>query len=257
MRQVDAASSDNPAGALPAASIKFFSVFENPNWDNGQEWIQRIIDKYGCREILEIGSGSNPALSAKTVSDYGLRYTTNDISLEELAKADEVFTQWVGDFATECLPDDLRNRFDLILSRMVNEHIKDAKAYHVNVHRALKPGGIAAHFFPTLYCLPFLFNRLIPSWLSSPILSVLLPRDFDKHGKFRAYYGWSRGPSRSMFERFEALGFEVLEFDGYFGHGYYTQVPFLHRLEILKARLLARNPIPTLCSYSSLVLRKR
>ena len=60
-----------------------------------------------------------------------------------------------------------------------------------------------------------------------------------------------------MFERFEALGFEVLEFDGYFGHGYYTYVPILHRLEILKARLLVRNPIPMLCSYSSLVLRKR
>lgn len=257
MQQVYSSSAVYHDDSLPAPSVKFFSVFEDRDWDDGPKWIQPVIDKHGCRQVLEIGSGSNPTLSAKTVSDLGLRYTTNDVDPNELAKADEAFAQWVGDFTTDSVPADMQNRFDLVFSRMVNEHITDAKAFHVNAHRALRPGGIAAHFFPTLYCFPFLINRLTPHWLSSQVLSVLLPRDFVKHAKFRAYYAWSRGPSRSMQKRFEALGFDVLEYNGYFGHGYYTNVPLVHRLEIWKSNFLARNPIPMLCSYGSLVLRKR
>jgi hypothetical protein len=60
-----------------------------------------------------------------------------------------------------------------------------------------------------------------------------------------------------MISRFEALGYEVLEYKGYFGHGYYSRVPLLHRLEHLKARILLANPIPELCGYGMVIVRKR
>jgi hypothetical protein len=61
-----------------------------------------------------------------------------------------------------------------------------------------------------------------------------------------------------MIRRFERVGFEVVEFRGYFGHSYYqTRMPLLHKLERAKARWLAKHPIPLLTSFSWVVLRKR
>jgi hypothetical protein len=60
-----------------------------------------------------------------------------------------------------------------------------------------------------------------------------------------------------MIRRFETIGFEVCEYVGYFGHGYYRyRLAFLDRLEHAKSKWLVRHPIPFLTSYASIVLRK-
>ena len=59
-----------------------------------------------------------------------------------------------------------------------------------------------------------------------------------------------------MLHRFESVGFEVIRFTGYFGHPYYRRLPPLEWLERIKSRYLVRHPIPQLCSYTTLVLRK-
>jgi hypothetical protein len=82
------------------------------------------------------------------------------------------------------------------------------------------------------------------------------PRDEHLHGKFSAYYSWSRGPSNSMIRRFEEIGFEIIDYRGYFGHYYYQKLPWLHRLEMFKSKLLLKYPVPQLCSYARVVLRK-
>jgi 2-polyprenyl-3-methyl-5-hydroxy-6-metoxy-1,4-benzoquinol methylase len=151
----------------------------------------------------------------------------------------------------------MHNRFDLVFSRMVNEHVSDGRNYHANIHKLLKPGGLSAHCFSTLYCLPFAVNCFVPDSLSSFLLNFFRPRDAHRLGKFQAHYSWSRGPSRTMISRFESLGFDVLEYTGYFGHGYYSRIPLLHRLESIKARTLLAHPIPALCSYGMLIARKQ
>jgi hypothetical protein len=93
--------------------------------------------------------------------------------------------------------------------------------------------------------------------VSAVLLNVFMPRDSHKLGKFRAYYSWSRGPTPAMILRFEALGYEIVEYRGYFGHRYYSRVPVLHRLEGLKARILLANPMPMFCSYGMVIARKR
>jgi Methyltransferase domain len=236
--------------------ISFDSFDQCPGWDMAPDWVLGLIDRYKCRNILEVGSGANPTLEPHIISERGLRYVANDIDSKELAKADPVFDQWVGDISRGA-PDDMKSRFDLVFSRMVNEHVADGRAYHSHINELLVPGGIAAHCFSTLYCLPFLTNRLLPDSISDSILHFFDRRDRFKRAKFPAYYSWSRGPSRRMVSKFESLGYEVLQYIGYFGHGYYWRWPLIHRLELNKARALKERPIPALCSFAVLIARKR
>jgi hypothetical protein len=60
-----------------------------------------------------------------------------------------------------------------------------------------------------------------------------------------------------MIARFEELGFQIVNNTGYFGHPYYAhRLPWLHRAEMAKAKLLLRWPTPHLCNYATIVLWK-
>lgn len=53
----------------------------------------------------------------------------------------------------------LPQSFDVVESQNVAEHVRDPEAMHHNIHAMLKPGGVAIHFFPTLFAVPFIVNR--------------------------------------------------------------------------------------------------
>ncbi len=140
----------------------------------------------------------------------------------------------------------------------VNEHVDDGERYYRNIFAALRPGGVTAHCFSTLYALPFLANRLLPEGLTSRLLDLFNPRDRYRQDKFPAHYSWSRGPSRRSIRRLRRLGYEVVEYRGYFGHPYYDRPALkpLRALEDAKAAWLCRHPIPALTSYAVVILRK-
>ena len=229
-----------------------------PGWTKAPGFLAEIIDRESCKSVLEIGSGANPTLAPEEVEARGLSYTTNDIEAGELAKAGPAYETLLLDMATAgraALP---RAAFDLVFSRMVNEHVADGERYHRNIYDVLRPGGMTAHCFSTLYALPFLVNRLVPERVASRLLDVFNPRDRYQQDKFPARYSWSRGPSARMRRRLTALGYEIVEFRGYFGHPYYNQ-PLLkpvRALEEAKAAWLCRHPIPALTSYAVVILRK-
>lgn len=238
-------------------SVSFYSVADFPGWRNNvkhQGFFDSIVSGYSPQSILELGSGADPTLTPEYVLDSGAYYVTSDADARELEKADAAFERLVLDAMTDVA--ELSGKFDCILSRMVGEHIKDGEQYHRNIYEMLKPGGISVHCFSTLGALPFVANRVLPGPVSDLLLHRYAPREGHTAGKFKAYYSWSRGPSRSMLRRFEGLGFEVISYTGYFGHNYYRSIPWLHRLEMMKADLLLKHPIPQLCSYSTVVLRK-
>lgn len=252
----------NPAGkrndVMTQTQIGFGTVDQFAGWDAAPAAVRGLIGEFGRRSILELGSGANPTLDAALVEREGWEYTVNDISESELEKADAVYRRLVLDASHGVPPPELAGRFDFIFSRMVNEHVEDGRAYYRNIHTLLAPGGITAHWFSTLYALPFLANKLMPEVLSQFLLRRFAPRDEHRQAKFKAHYSWSRGPSRASVRRFESLGFEVLRYQGYFGHIYYRRrLPWLHRWEMRKASWLARHPVPWLTSYAHVVLRKR
>jgi 2-polyprenyl-3-methyl-5-hydroxy-6-metoxy-1,4-benzoquinol methylase len=240
-----------------SAKISFSSFDQFAGWDKATETVKQLISQYRGLHILEIGSGANPTLPIDYVQIRGIEYTTNDISHEELAKAPHGFQKLLLDINCASLPDRVLNRYDFIFSRMVNEHVKDGEHYYRNIYAMLAPGGITTHWFSTLYALPFLVNRLMPDGLTNYLLNIFAPRDRHQHEKFRAYYSWSRGPSARMIRRFEGIGFNVLQYKGHFGHGYYARrLPWLHKLELKKANWFVRHPQPWACSYAHIVLQR-
>jgi 2-polyprenyl-3-methyl-5-hydroxy-6-metoxy-1,4-benzoquinol methylase len=240
-------------------TISFQNLEEFPGWHNStnhQTYFESLLTKQAAKYVLEIGSGANPILTPRYVHDKGISYVTSDVDSKELEKADPVFKRIVLDISSGILDPGLTGKFDCILSTMVGEHISYGAQYHKNIFKMLKPGGISAHCFSTLGAMPFVANRILPEPIADFLLQMYAPRDSHKSGKFKAYYSWSRGPSKGMVRRFEGLGFEVINYTGYFGHNYYQSVPFLHRLETMKARRLLKHPIPMLCSYATILLRK-
>ena len=104
-------------------------------------------------------------LTPAFISSRNLEYTILDISENELGKAPDQYKK----LAQDIMANDLSSteRFDLVFTRMLAEHVKDGELLHRNVYSLLNPGGFAVHFFPTLYAVPFLVNRLLPETLSA------------------------------------------------------------------------------------------
>jgi SAM-dependent methyltransferase len=246
---------DNDVDSLPL--VRFRLVEEFPGWKMAPELLQQMIERYHPKTILEIGSGANPSLSIAEVSRYGIDYITSDRDEAELAKADPVYSARCIDVSEGPIPADLCDRCDMVFSRMVNEHIRDGQRYHANVYRLLAPGGVAVHCFSTLFALPFLANYLISSKWNESLYRLFGQRDEHQHAKFPAYYSWCRGPNAGALRRLASIGYEIIAYDGFFGHYYYeSRAPWLHRLEKVKARLLLKIEAPGFCSYAVVILSK-
>lgn len=224
-------------------------------WTNYIAYLTELILRKKPQKICEIGGGANPCIALEFIRKHNIEYTVMDISSEQLAKAPDGYRKVLGDITSDNI-EHLQNDYDFVFSLMLAEHIKDGEKFHANVHRILKPGGTAFHFFPTLYSLPFLANKYMPENFSYHLLKFLFQeRDNQgKHGKFPAYYSWCYGPSKKNIARFKALGYEIDSFTGFFGHGYYQKIPPLHFLSRLITKLLLLFPISHLTSYGYVVL---
>jgi SAM-dependent methyltransferase len=227
-------------------------------WGSYDTFLQTLIERTGAKRVLEVGGGANPALPLDFVLRQGLEYTILDISLDELGKAPNDYMKVQGDISSPSL--DLPERdYDLVFSKMLAEHIQNGETFHRNVYRLLGSSGRAFHFFPTLYAPPFMFNRLLPERLAEQVLNLLQSgrEESGKNKKFPAYYSWCRGPTRKQMRRFSGLGYQVEEYIGFFGHDpYYSKFPLLLRLHRTLSKWLERHPIPLLCSFTYVILRK-
>lgn len=217
--------------------------------------IKEIIETKAVRSVCDIGGGANPLLKAEYVKDRALDYSILDISKTELDKAPAEFSKVIADIASSNIS--IARRFDFMFSRMLAEHIGNAKQFHTNVWNLLNPGGLAMHYFPTLYALPFLVNLVLPERVGEAILNKLAPRDRYRCPKFAAYYDWCRGPTDKQIRRLGELRYQIVEYRGLFGHeGYYSALrPMKYIHQLLSERLL-RNPNPHLTSYAWVLLKK-
>jgi hypothetical protein len=226
-------------------------------WSDFPARARSLAAATGVRRVCELGGGANPMLALDFIGSQGLEYDVVDIAPQELAKAPPGYRTVQADasspsFATEHGP------YDLVVSAFLAEHVEDPVGFHSTVRDALAPGGFALHTFPTLYEPAFVLNRLIPERIAEPLLLRIQADRVPEgsHGKFRAYYRWCRGPTRRQVHRFEALGFEVVEYVGYFGHGYLSRLPPVDRAWQRLAHALVRRPVPALTSYATVLLRR-
>lgn len=227
----------------------------NNAWYEYPSFIKKWIARTNPTKICDIGGGANPILDLDFVISRNMKYTILDISRSELDKSHDGYDKEVQD--VESLDFNLQNRFDFVFSKALAEHIKDAGVFHRNVFQMLKPGGVAIHYFPTLYALPFVINKLVPDQLSSVLLDIFAPRDKFKQSKFRAYYNWCFGPTPAMLNMLESVGFEILEFNALIGNVYYEKIPLLRNLHYIYSKYLFQHPNPYLTSFAQIVLKKR
>jgi SAM-dependent methyltransferase len=213
--------------------------------------LKELIADRKCRCILDVGGGAQPQLSAEDIEGNGeIHYTVMDISEEELALAPDYYEKIVMDISGNMA--EPAARYDLVFSRFVAEHVADARQLHLNVLALLRPGGVAVHFFPTLFAIPFVANWILPEWLSVRLLS----RERQERGKFPARYRWCIGPTKRAIKRYEELGYEVVEYAGFFGHGYYDSMPWLRRTHAVIRSWLLHHPVAYLTSFAWVILRK-
>lgn len=219
--------------------------------------IADVIRSRGQKRILDIGGGANPVVPVEIVRELNLDYTVLDISAGELEKAPSDYRKVVADITKDVT--EVEGGFDLAFSKMLAEHVKDARRFHENVFRLLRPGGIAIHFFPTLFAFPFVVNRLMPEALAEKVLLALTPyrNRSGRHAKFPAYYQWTTGPTPGQLARLQSVGFEIEEYVALYGHGgYYEKIKPVLALHNAQARFYQQRKVARLTSYAVMTLRK-
>jgi SAM-dependent methyltransferase len=209
-------------------------------------------------KVCELGGGARPALDLEFLNRKGLECLVVDISEPELRKAPPGYATLVGDVSS---PDfetgEHDGQYDLVFSRVLAEHVGDARQFHLNVHSLLRPGGTAMHFFPTLWWPPFVVNRILPESLAEKILLRIEPwrERSGTRGKFPAYYHWCFGPTGRQIERFASVGFGVERCVLYFGENSHAPGPVLGALNDRWARFMVRRPNYNFTSYATYILR--
>jgi SAM-dependent methyltransferase len=219
--------------------------------------LRERLAQLGGGSVCELGGGANPAIELDFVREHDLTYLVVDVSADELQKAPDGYQKLVADVGSpEFAAGEHIGAYDLVFSRVLAEHVRDGMQLHRNVHRLLRPGGIAMHFFPTLWWPPFVVNRILPESISEPILLRLQPwreRSGDL-GKFPAYYSWCFGPTKAQVGRFASTGFMVEHCVAYYGDGY-DKGSFLTGLEQRWIKLMVRHPNHHLTAFAAYTLR--
>ena len=226
-------------------------------WNSFDDRLVELVETTGAVHVGELGGGANPTMAVTSRIGRPVELTVLDISEDELAKAPSGVQKLRVDLCTDEPP--VRERFDLVFSRMLCEHVRSGARFHRNCRAMLREGGYAMHFFPVLTSLPFVLNRALPEALGERVVEAILPsrRRAGKHSKFPAYYRWCWGPTPQQLARYRAVGFEVVSYDAGIGHAYYAKVPVLRNLERAKSRFLLEHPSPWLAAYALVVLRAR
>jgi SAM-dependent methyltransferase len=225
-------------------------------WFEFDGMLDFLCDHPDITRVCEVGAGANPVIPPEVIVARGLTHSILDISQDELEKAPACYDKIRADITQPSLA--VGGTFDLVASAFVAEHVRSPRTFHRNIWNMLRPGGVALHLFPTLYTLPFAFNRTMPTAITERLL--LRQQSFrnpeGRHGKFKAHYRWCRGPTRRQLARLEGMGFAVVAYTGYFGHGYYLNLGRLHRFEQAKARDLIGRRAMTLTSYALVLLQR-
>jgi len=225
-------------------------------WSTFRPRVEQLCQRADVRRVCEVGGGGDPLLPLEFTRRHDIEYVVLDISEEELAKAPDGYRKVQGDIGSAAFA--LRGEFDLVISKMLAEHVRDGRQLHRNIHQLLRPGGLAFHFFPTLFAPAFVANCLLPTELSGAILSNLQPDRGvgGRNGKFPAYYSWCRGPTRQQIQRLESEGYRVLIYDGFFGtHGYYARVGLGWADDWITTKLVGR-PLPALTAFAQVTLER-
>jgi SAM-dependent methyltransferase len=249
----------------PRGSIESFFRGLDPAWHAHWAWehyeptILALADQFGLHRVCEIGGGRDPLFTAEQAHRHGLDLTVNDIDAGELALTPKGLKTARFDIAGDLSePDVSRGGYDLMVSRMVFEHIHDVERAWTNIHALLAPGGVALAFFPTLWAPVFALNHVLPEKASRAIVHALYPARRDGGGdpKFPALYDWCRGSGTTLLPMLNRAGFRDAHVQPFWGHDYFKRMPGLRELDHGLNRLAARVNWTFVTTHAYVVVRK-
>ena len=223
-----------------------------------ESWFNKVLNRYLSSDVIksvcDVGGGANPIIAQEMIDGNAIDYTLLDISQGELDKAPAQYNKVCANILdSNALP---HQSWDLVVSTTLAEHVKDGRAFHENIFQCLKPGGYAIHLFPTLFAIPFVANKIMPEALASRVMDIVAPRDRYQYDKFPAYYSWCFGPTPKMLNRLNSIGYEIINYVGFYGHGYYYRLPWLHELQLRYGAFMVKKKFPYQTTYAITVLRK-
>jgi len=261
--RVERRLSASPFLARPLRRLGYNSA-EEWAWDEYKSTVMALVDE--CREcgrhlggairLMEIGGGRSPLFTPAEAADAGIELTVNDIDAGELARAPEAFEKAQFDIAGE-IHSSWEGSFDLIVSRMVFEHVRDAPRGWANKARLLAPGGVAFAFHPTLYAPPFLINWLMPEKLTSRTLQRYFP---DRHAgsgpKFPARYEMCFSDPAKIEPILKGIGFSEVLVAPFWRHGYFHSLPVLRELDAVVQDFAEKRDWRMLSTYAYTLARR-
>jgi SAM-dependent methyltransferase len=249
----------------PAGSVESFFRALAPDWHSQWAWdhyeptILGLAHQFGLRRVCEIGGGRDPLFSVEAAARNGIALTVNDIDAGELALTPPGLATARFDIAGDLSePDIARGGYDLMVSRMVFEHVHDVERAWTNIHALLAPGGVALAFFPTLWAPVFALNHILPEKASRAIVHALFPARRDDGGdpKFPAFYDQCRSSRATLEPMLNRAGFRDVHIQRFWGHGYFDRMPGLRQVDHAFNALAARIGWDLVTTYAYVVVRK-
>ena len=242
------------AGREPIGVIR--DMLPDSHRDSAYRQYKSIVTALAAgSRLLEIGAGRRPLLTPEEIKALDIRYTANDIMAAELDLIPFPVETAVFDSCGE-IPERCAGSFDVICSKMVQEHVSSGERFYRNILRLLSNGGVALNFHPTLYCPPFLINRAFPEHMTRAVLRFFKPeRNSDDVPKFPAAYELCYSSAANA-NAIGKIGFSAVHIFPFYHHEYFAGIPGLRTLDEALSAWARRADVRALSSYAYTVVIK-
>ena len=142
---------------------------DQPFWRRFEQRVREALQELpDGATFVDLGGGRACVYADAVPRERGVRLVAVDISAEELALNTVADETRVADVARGLPFAD--GEVDLLVSRVVLEHVDGVAAAIRHIHRVLKPGGRTIHFVPGRYAAFAIAARILPF---KPLLRLL------------------------------------------------------------------------------------
>ncbi len=219
----------------------------NIAYDSYYRILGEELDK--VNSILEIGGGAHPSIQNRSKITYAII----DPDQSELDKAPEDIIKIKGKVQTS----KGNTKYDLIISKMVLEHVENPDSFHSKICDLLSKNGKVIHFFACRHSIPSFVNRFLPEFVGDFILKILKNRNLDESPKYKAHYKRTLGHTSKQIDYFQKMGYKIEEYHSFVGHKYLDKVPALNFLEKKYTSFLVARKLNILATVGLVVLSKK